>query len=112
GEERDSAFELVHFDDRCAHQRAIDRVEALQSRTCGGGWRIGRCAQRCTAWRRMPKLSGQFGVAGLEETDERALAKRAADRLHLGKFVASPEDVEKARRLPLRTPEYPEFVKD
>ena len=41
-EKRNVLLQFVDLDDRCAHQRAIDRCQALESRTCDDGPRIGR----------------------------------------------------------------------
>ena len=92
-------LELVHFDRRRAQQRAVDGRQALQSRTSGGGSWIGSVGR---VGRRLAELRGQLGVAGLEHADQRAVAERAADRLHLGELVAAAEDVEELRDLSCR----------
>ena len=53
----------------------------------------------------LTKLRRELGVAGLEESDERAVAERSADRLHFREFVTAPEDVEEAGRLSSRASE-------
>ena len=71
--------------------------------------RVGRAAAAGGLARRrhrrsdLPQLGGELGVAGLEQADERAVAERAADGLHLGELVAAAEHVEKARRLARRS---------
>ncbi len=113
GQERNPLLQLVHLDHRCAHQRAVDSRQALQSRTCGTGSWIGRISRHRLAVRRaLPELRGELGVTRLEQTDQRALAERSAYGLDFGELVASAEDLEKTRRLPGRAGKRPGFVED
>src|SRR6476469_788413 len=99
-------LQLVDLDDRRAHQCAIDRSQALESRTRSGSAWIG-------PWRRfrrrrvLPELRRQFRIAGLEQADERALLEGAADGLHFRELVAAAEDVDKRRGLAHEAPEHP-----
>src|SRR5262249_37059663 len=80
---------------RRAHQRAIDGRDALH------GWtsRTRRWIGCALGLPRLTQLRGQFGVAGLKESDERALREGSTHRLHFGKLAAAAEDLEELRRL-------------
>ena len=80
-----------------AQQRAVDGIEASQGWTSGGSRRLCRVARG-----RLTHLRIQLGVAGLEETDERALLERRTDGLHFRELAALAEDVEEDRRVPRR----------
>src|SRR5207253_703642 len=96
-----------HFNGRCAQQRAVHGREALQGRTAGSGPWIGAVRR---LGRILAELSGQLGVAGLKQADERAVPERSTDRLHFGKLVAAAEDVEKLRALTRRAPKRPPLI--
>jgi hypothetical protein len=75
--------------------------------------RIGRQRSLVVAsGRRLPELSRELGISGLEQTDEGAVVERRADGLDFGELAAAPEDFEKARRLSPAPAEYPPLVQD
>ena len=100
-------LELRHLHRRRAQQRPIDRVQALQCWTSGGRRRLWP-ARAATA----AQLRVQLRVARLKQSDERALPRDRADRLHLGELAALAEHLQKRGRLALSAPERPELVKD
>ena len=110
-EKCDAVFELVHLDDRRAHQRPVDGRETLEYWTPGGASRIGSHA-RVPVRRRLAQLSRELGVAGLEQSDERTVVQRSTDGLHLRELVAATEHLEKTLRLAPGAAQRPEFVED
>src|SRR6185436_1013944 len=90
-------------------QCPVDSRKALQGRTSGSRAWIGpvRGIRRSLA-----KLCSQFRVAGLEQSDQRAVAKRSTHRLDFGKLVAAAEDFQKLRALCGRAAERPPLVEE
>ena len=92
--------------DEARSKRAVDRGEALKSRTRGRGAGTGRLLCR------QPQLGGQLGIAGLEHPDQRARRERRADRLDFRELRALAKDVEERRRVFLDPAERPPLVED
>ena len=108
-QKRHAPLELVDFHDRCAHQGPVHGRQALQSRTSGGRSRIGSVAR---VGRRLAQLRGQFGVPGLKEADQRAVAERAADRLDFRKLAAAAKDVQELRGMFVGRAVRPQLIED
>src|SRR4030095_13751937 len=85
-------LEPVDLRRRRTDESTVYSLETLQDWTSGCSARIG--------WGGQPELRVEFGIPRLEHADQRALRERRTDRLHLGKLLASSEDVKKCRCLP------------